>query len=50
MGGPVVGATVDVECGDVVLIPPGVAHKSITSSEDFVVLGTYPKVFLSKVN
>uniref|UniRef100_A0A7S4P5X3 Cupin type-2 domain-containing protein n=1 Tax=Paramoeba aestuarina TaxID=180227 RepID=A0A7S4P5X3_9EUKA len=37
------GVIVDVECGDVLLIPPGVAHKGITQTPGFSVLGTYPE-------
>jgi uncharacterized protein YjlB len=29
--------------GDVIIIPAGVAHKNVGSSEDFLVVGAYPK-------
>ena len=35
---------IDVKCGDILLIPPGVAHKGLTQTPGFSVLGTYPKV------
>lgn len=41
-GGPQ-GFTVDAEAGDVIIIPAGVAHKSLGSSPDFGVVGAYPK-------
>jgi uncharacterized protein YjlB len=34
--------TVEVRSGDVILIPAGVAHQSITASQDFAVVGAYP--------
>jgi uncharacterized protein YjlB len=37
------GETFKVEKGDVVLIPAGVAHKNLGSSNDFRVVGAYPK-------
>lgn len=36
------GEQVSVEEGDVVVIPAGVAHKKISSSLDFAVVGAYP--------
>ena len=36
------GITVDVAAGDVLVIPAGVAHKNIASSDDFRVVGAYP--------
>lgn len=36
------GIEVDVEPGDVVIIPAGVGHKRLTSSEGFLVAGGYP--------
>jgi uncharacterized protein YjlB len=36
------GEEIDIEEGDVVVIPAGVGHKKISSSEDFAVVGAYP--------
>ncbi len=36
------GELVGVASGDVVIIPPGVAHKCISKSDDFMVVGAYP--------
>ncbi|MGH3085693.1 MAG: cupin domain-containing protein [Rubrobacteraceae bacterium] len=41
-GGPE-GETVEVEAGDVVVIPAGVGHKNEDSSGGFSVIGAYPK-------
>jgi len=41
LGGPE-GRTFDVEPGDVIVIPAGVAHMRIDSSSDFLVVGCYP--------
>lgn len=41
-GGPTVGASVAVSTGDVVVIPAGVCHERLDSSEDFAVIGAYP--------
>lgn len=40
LGGPE-GMRVELERGDVILLPAGVAHKSIDSSPDFKVVGAY---------
>lgn len=40
-GGPE-GITVEVETGDVVVIPAGVAHRNAGSSSSFQVIGAYP--------
>ena len=36
------GATVDLNTGDVVVIPAGVAHKRESASSDLLVIGSYP--------
>lgn len=36
------GETFDVGIGDVILIPAGVGHRKISSSDDFQVVGGYP--------
>ena len=41
LGGPN-GITVSLRPGDVVIIPAGVAHKNLSSSPDFGVVGAYP--------
>lgn len=41
LGGPE-GEVFNIEKGDVVLIPAGVAHKNLGSSSDFRVVGAYP--------
>jgi uncharacterized protein YjlB len=40
------GVTVEVRAGDLVVIPPGVAHKAIEASADFGVVAAYPKGLL----
>jgi uncharacterized protein YjlB len=36
------GQIVEIQSGDVILIPAGVAHQSIGASRDFAVVGAYP--------
>jgi uncharacterized protein YjlB len=36
------GKNVEVHAGDVIVIPTGVAHRKVESSEDFGVVGAYP--------
>lgn len=40
-GGPE-GEVMSLEAGDAVTIPAGVAHKLVSASEDFAVVGAYP--------
>ncbi len=37
------GITCEVSAGDVLIIPAGVAHKNLGSSDDFGVVGAYPE-------
>ncbi|MBA2468907.1 MAG: cupin domain-containing protein [Chloroflexia bacterium] len=44
------GPILELAPGDVVILPAGVAHKNIDSSEDFVVVGAYPPGQIWDVN
>lgn len=37
------GPTVSIGPGDLVLIPPGLAHKQLDATGGFALLGSYPK-------
>jgi uncharacterized protein YjlB len=41
LGGPN-GSIIEIEKGDVIVIPAGVAHKNIAHSSDFACVGAYP--------
>ncbi len=41
LGGPN-GDTVRLEAGDVALLPAGVAHRNMASSDDYLIMGSYP--------
>jgi uncharacterized protein YjlB len=42
LGGDSNGVTFEVQAGDVLILPAGVAHKNLGSSADFQVVGAYP--------
>ncbi|MDQ1096249.1 MULTISPECIES: cupin domain-containing protein [Chryseobacterium] len=42
LGGPT-GKKIMIEAGDILVIPAGVAHKCISSSDGFTVVGAYPE-------
>lgn len=42
LGGDENGQTFEIQAGDVIIIPAGVAHKNLGSSSDFLVIGAYP--------
>ncbi len=41
LGGPQ-GETVEVEAGDVIILPPGFGHRQVAKSDDFRICGAYP--------
>lgn len=43
------GVEVDVNAGDVIVIPAGVSHRSISSTEDYRYIGVYPEVRIAIV-
>lgn len=42
LGGDHHGQTFEIQAGDVIIIPAGVAHKNLGSTPDFQVIGAYP--------
>ncbi|MFN8608755.1 MAG: cupin [Vulcanimicrobiota bacterium] len=42
LGGPRLGQALEVQSGDVLILPAGVAHQCVQASPDFAVVGAYP--------
>ena len=42
LGGPIVGQSVRLEAGDLVVLPAGTGHCLVDSSDDFSICGCYP--------
>ena len=38
------GVEVDVKAGDVIVVPAGVSHRSLTATDDYRYIGVYPEV------
>ena len=49
LGGPE-GVCVELNRGDVIVIPAGVAHKNLSGSHDFICVGAYPDGGLYDIN
>ncbi len=43
LGGPKKGSYIEVTAGDLIVIPAGVAHQRIETTNDFGVVGAYPE-------
>jgi uncharacterized protein YjlB len=44
------GPLLELSAGDVVILPAGVAHRNVDSSDDYVVVGAYPPGQIWDVN
>lgn len=44
------GERISVSAGDVVVLPAGTAHSSVTSTDDYRYVGVYPKVSTAMPN
>lgn len=38
------GVEIDVKAGDVIVVPAGVSHRSLTATDDYRYIGVYPEV------